>query len=172
MADERFLRRELLQGVGAVAAAASFGRFAQARTNAGQAALPARPTGAAEASDDSVIELSIDSLALRFGAKGRTGKAIAVNGSVPGPLVRLREGRDAVIRVTNRLEEVTSIHWHGLLVPPDMDGVPGVSFAGIQPRSVFTYRFPVRQSGTYWAHSHSGGQELLGLYFPLVVDPA
>lgn len=95
-----------------------------------------------------------------------------MNGTVPGPLIRLREGEGAVIRVTNRLEEITSIHWHGIILPPDMDGVPGVSFAGIGPGEVFTYRFPVRQSGTYWAHSHSGGQELLGLYFPLLVDPA
>lgn len=67
--------------------------------------------------------------------------------------------------MTNRLREISSIHWHGLLLPPDMDGVPGVSFAGIKPGETFTYHFPVRQSATYWAHSHSGGQELLGLYF-------
>jgi CopA family copper-resistance protein len=83
----------------------------------------------------------------------------------------LHEGDNAVLRVTNRLQEISSIHWHGLILPPDMDGVPGVSFGGIQPGETFTYRFPVRQSGTYWAHSHSGGQELLGLYFPLLIDP-
>ena len=116
--------------------------------------------------------MSIDSLPLQLSTNGPIGSAIAVNGSVPGPVLHLREGEDAIIRVTNHLREATSIHWHGLLVPPEMDGVPGVSFAGIQPGAVFTYRFPVTQSGTYWAHSHSGGQELLGLYFPLVVDPA
>jgi len=172
MANGRLLRRELLQGIGAAAAAASLGRLAQAKTNAGQTTQPAPPSGSADARVGNTIDLTIDKLPLRLGGVGQTGNAIAVNGSVPGPLVRLREGQEAVIRVTNRLEEVTSIHWHGLLVPPDMDGVPGVSFAGIQPNSVFTYRFPVRQSGTYWAHSHSGGQELLGLYFPLIVDPA
>ncbi|MFC7694529.1 copper resistance system multicopper oxidase [Paeniroseomonas aquatica] len=84
----------------------------------------------------------------------------------------MREGEDAVLRVTNRLEETSSIHWHGLILPPGMDGVPGVSFAGIRPGETFVYRFPVRQSGTYWCHSHSGGQELLGLYAPLIIDPA
>jgi CopA family copper-resistance protein len=97
---------------------------------------------------------------------------MGINGSVPGPLIRLREGEEAVLRVTNRLKETASIHWHGLLLPPDMDGVPGVSFAGIPPGEVFTYRFPVRQSGTYWCHSHSGGQELLGVYAPLIITPA
>ena len=121
----------------------------------------AKPSGA--------IDLVIDKLPLDV--NGRTGSAVALNGSVPGPLLRLREGEEAVIRVDNRLAEVSSIHWHGLILPPDMDGVPGVSFRGIQPHSMFTYRFPVRQSGTYWAHSHSGGQELLGLYFPLIIDP-
>ena len=107
-----------------------------------------------------------------FSVDGRTGRANAVNGSVPGPVLRLREGQEAVIHVRNRLSEPTSIHWHGVLLPPAMDGVPGVSFAGIPAEGEFTYRFPVRQSGTYWAHSHSGGQELLGLYFPLIIDPA
>jgi CopA family copper-resistance protein len=85
--------------------------------------------------------------------------------------VRLQEGREAVIRVTNNLTETSSIHWHGLILPPEMDGVPGVSFPGIKPGETFTYRFPVRQSGTYWCHSHSGGQELLGVYAPLIVEP-
>ena len=106
-----------------------------------------------------------------FRANGRTGTAMTINGTVPGPIIRLREGQEAVIRVTNRLKESSSIHWHGLIVPPEMDGVPGVSFAGIRPGETFTYRFPVKQSGTYWAHSHSGGQELLGIYAPLLIDP-
>lgn len=107
-----------------------------------------------------------------FSVNGSTGRANTVNGSIPGPVLRLREGKDAVIHVRNQLSESTSIHWHGILLPPAMDGVPGVSFAGIPAGAEFTYRFPVRQSGTYWAHSHSGGQELLGLYFPLIIDPA
>ncbi len=115
------------------------------------------------------IELTIDELP--FELLGRTGRAFAINGSVPGPIIRLREESDAVIRVKNNLSETSSIHWHGLLLPPEMDGVPGVSFAGIQPGETFTYRFRVQQSGTYWCHSHSGGQELLGVYAPLIIDP-
>lgn len=156
----------LLQSAGILGLAAALERSAPAagvRTTSSITRLPVSPQ------DRNTIDLTIDELP--FTVNGRTGKAIAVNGSVPGPLVRLREGQEAVIRVSNRLQETTSIHWHGLLVPPDMDGVPGVSFAGIAPRSVFTYRFPVRQSGTYWAHSHSGGQELLGFYFPLLIEP-
>ncbi len=135
-------------------------------------AAPGASRGPADPSGSKPIELSIDSQPIQLVNGGPVGNAIAVNGSVPGPVLRLREGEEAVIRVTNHLDEVTSIHWHGLIVPPAMDGVPGVSFAGIQPKSVFTYHFPVRQSGTYWAHSHSGGQELLGLYFPVIVEPA
>ncbi len=106
-----------------------------------------------------------------FTVDGRKGSAVTVNGTVPGPLLRFREGQEAVIRVTNKLDESTSIHWHGILLPPEMDGVPGVTFAGIKPGETFTYRFTFKQSGTYWYHSHSGGQELEGLYGPLIVDP-
>jgi CopA family copper-resistance protein len=130
------------------------------------------PTAAAPGSasvDGSPIDLVIEKVALPV--DGRVGSAVAMNRMVPGPLIRLREGDDAVLRVTNRLSEISSIHWHGLILPPDMDGVPGVSFAGIRPGETFVYHFPVRQSGTYWCHSHSGGQELLGLYSPLIIDP-
>jgi CopA family copper-resistance protein len=106
-----------------------------------------------------------------FDVDGRTGTAITINGTIPGPVIRLKEGQHAILRVTNRLAESTSIHWHGLLVPPEMDGVPGVSFRGIDPGTTFTYRFPIKQSGTYWFHSHSGGQELLGMYAPMIIDP-
>ncbi len=106
-----------------------------------------------------------------FVINGKSGSAVTVNGTVPGPLLRFQEGQEAVIRVTNKLKESTSIHWHGILLPPEMDGVPGVSFAGIPPGETFTYRFPVKQSGTYWYHSHSGVQELEGLYGPVVIDP-
>lgn len=95
-----------------------------------------------------------------------------INGSLPGPLVRLREGETATLRVTNALDEDSSIHWHGLLLPAEMDGVPGVSFPGIRPGETFTYRYPVVQSGTYWYHSHSGLQEQTGVYGPLIIDPA
>ncbi len=103
---------------------------------------------------------------------GRTGHGVAINGTIPGPLIRLKEGQNVRIAVTNNLDEDTSIHWHGLLVPFQMDGVPGVSFPGIKPGETFTYDFPVRQSGTYWWHSHSGLQELSGHYAPMIIDPA
>ncbi|MEO7169538.1 MAG: copper resistance system multicopper oxidase [Sphingomonas sp.] len=103
---------------------------------------------------------------------GRTSHAIGVNGTVPAPLIRLREGQTVRLHVENALDEDSSIHWHGLILPFQMDGVPGVSFPGIKPRSAFTYEFPVRQAGTYWYHSHSGLQEQLGHYGPIVIDPA
>ncbi|MGW8192310.1 copper resistance system multicopper oxidase [Sphingomonas hankookensis] len=102
---------------------------------------------------------------------GRAAHAIGINGTSPAPLVRLREGQKARITVVNTLDEPSSIHWHGLLLPFQMDGVPGISFPGIAPRSSFTYEFPVIQSGTYWYHSHSGLQEQEGLYGPIVIDP-
>lgn len=107
----------------------------------------------------------------RFDVGGQPGDAITISGSIPGPLVRLKEGQDAVIRVKNDLAEDTSVHWHGLLVPPEMDGVPGVSYAGIRPGETFRYAFPIKQSGTYWYHSHSGLQEQQGHYGPLIIDP-
>ncbi|TNE61677.1 MAG: copper resistance system multicopper oxidase [Sphingomonadales bacterium] len=107
-----------------------------------------------------------------FTTGGRTGHAVAVNGTIPGPLVRLREGQDVRLHVTNNLREDSSIHWHGLLLPFQFDGVPGVSFPGIKPGETFTYEFPVRQSGTYWWHSHSGLQEQAGHYGPIVIDSA
>ena len=116
-----------------------------------------------------VIDLTISEQL--FLLDGRTGMAMTINGTIPGPVIRLKEGQPATLRVTNRLEEDTSIHWHGLLLPPEVDGVPGVSFAGIEPGATFTYRFPVKQSGTYWFHSHSGGQEMRGMYAPMIIDP-
>lgn len=105
--------------------------------------------------------------------QGRSGMGVAVNGSVPGPLVRLKEGEAVNLNVTNSLDEDSSIHWHGLLVPFQFDGVPGVSFPGIRPGQTFTYEMPaIRQAGTYWWHSHSGLQEQAGHYGPIIVDPA
>ncbi len=103
---------------------------------------------------------------------GRVTRAIGINGTVPGPLIRLKEGQQARLTVVNDLDEDSSIHWHGLILPFHMDGVPGVSFPGIKPRSTFVYEFPIVQSGTYWYHSHSGLQEQLGHYGPIVIDPA
>ncbi|MBX7492846.1 copper resistance system multicopper oxidase [Qipengyuania sp. 1NDW9] len=107
-----------------------------------------------------------------FGVGGRKGHAIAVNGTVPGPLLRLKEGQKVRIDVTNNLDEDTSIHWHGLLLPFQFDGVPGVSFPGIKPGETFTYEFPIRQNGTYWWHSHSGLQEQAGHYGPIIIESA
>ncbi len=102
---------------------------------------------------------------------GKRGKAVTINGQFPAPLLRWKEGDDIVLRVTNRLQEDSSIHWHGILVPFPMDGVPGVSFPGIPPGETFSYRFRVPQNGTYWYHSHSGLQEQLGHYGPIVIAP-
>lgn len=102
---------------------------------------------------------------------GRTGPAITVNGQVPAPLLRWREGDDITLNVHNGLDTDTSIHWHGILLPNEMDGVPGVTFPGIAPGETFTYRFPLRQAGTYWYHSHSGLQEQMGHYGPIIIEP-
>jgi CopA family copper-resistance protein len=104
-------------------------------------------------------------------AEGR-GKAVTVNGTVPGPILRFHEGDEVTIHVKNEMPVTASIHWHGILLPFDMDGVPAVSFPGIRAGETFTYRYKLRQSGTYWYHSHSGFQEQSGLYGPSLIDPA
>jgi len=116
-----------------------------------------------------VISLKIQETKLKIGQRDAT--ALTVNGSIPAPLVRLREGQLATIEVTNQLKEDSSIHWHGIILPPNMDGVPGISFAGIKPGETFIYKFPVTQSGTYWYHSHSGLQEQKGHFGPIIIDP-
>ncbi|WP_084418435.1 copper resistance system multicopper oxidase [Henriciella litoralis] len=115
------------------------------------------------------FDLDITQFPVRIG--GRAGLATGVNGTLPAPLIRFREGDEITINVHNGLEVDTSIHWHGLLVPFYMDGVPGVSFPGIRPRETFQYKFAVPQNGTYWYHSHSGLQEQVGHYGPLIIDP-
>ena len=107
-----------------------------------------------------------------FSVGGRNGHAKTVNGTLPAPLLRLREGQRARLSVTNTLDEDTSIHWHGILLPFQMDGVPGISFPGIRPGETFVYDFPVRQAGTDWYHSHSGLQEAMGHFGPMIIDPA
>ena len=106
-----------------------------------------------------------------FNVTGRQRMATTVNGSIPGPTLRMREGETVTFNVANRLSETTSIHWHGILLPNGMDGVPGLTFAGIRPGETFVYRFPIKQAGTYWYHSHSGMQEQTGLYGPLILEP-
>ncbi|CAI8782988.1 copper resistance system multicopper oxidase [Pseudomonas sp. IT-P395] len=114
------------------------------------------------------FELFIGETPVNFTGNPRT--AMTINGSLPGPLLRWREGDTVTLRVRNRLSASTSIHWHGILLPANMDGVPGLSFHGIEPGGVYVYQFKVRQNGTYWYHSHSGLQEQAGVYGPLVID--
>ena len=115
------------------------------------------------------FDLNVEKTSLPIG--GQPGNTITVNGELPAPLLRWREGDEVTLNVTNHMDEPTSIHWHGILLPFNMDGVPGVSYPGIMPGETFTYRFPVRQAGTYWYHSHSGLQEQSGHYGPLIIDP-
>ncbi|MBA5959095.1 copper resistance system multicopper oxidase [Pseudomonas lactis] len=126
---------------------------------------PGQPTVLA----GSEFELFIDQTPVNLTGQPRT--ALTVNGSLPGPLLRWREGDTVTLRVKNRLGEPTSIHWHGILLPSTMDGVPGLSFKGIEPGGLYVYQFKVKQHGTYWYHSHSGLQEQQGVYGPLVIDP-
>lgn len=103
---------------------------------------------------------------------GNTLKKVTVNGGIPGPVLRFKEGEEAVIHVNNHMDAETSVHWHGVLLPGEMDGVPGLNgFDGIAAGQSFTYRFPLKQSGTYWYHAHSSGQEQDGLYGPIIVEP-
>ena len=169
----RMSRRRLLAGAGAASAFAAMPAWAQGHSmrrghGVGHGGAPIR-TGFDQVSG-AVIDLAVGEGPRTV--QGRKGHGIAVNGSVPGPLVRLREGQNVRLNVTNHLGEDTSIHWHGLLLPFQMDGVPGISFPGIKPGQTFSYEFPIRQSGTYWYHSHSGLQEQQGHYGPLIIDPA
>jgi len=155
-------RRRFVQGLACGAAAVGLG-FS-----------PGRRALASSAPDEldlstGPVELRISRTAVRIG--GRRGRAVTVNGSLPGPLLRMKEGTDVELRVHNELDEDASIHWHGVLVPNPMDGVPGVNFPGIRPGETFVYRYPVRQHGTYWYHSHSAFQEQEGLYGPLIIAP-
>jgi FtsP/CotA-like multicopper oxidase with cupredoxin domain len=156
----RISRRVFVRGVGggALALAAcpphAFGADAAART----------------VLSGTQFELEIGELPVNF--TGRPRIATAVNGQVPAPLLRWREGDLISVRVKNRLAVRTSIHWHGVLVPANMDGVPGLSFDGIDPGATFNYEFRAQQSGTYWYHSHSRFQQQTGLYGPIIVEPA
>ncbi|QZP30260.1 copper resistance system multicopper oxidase [Pseudomonas sp. DR48] len=114
------------------------------------------------------FDLSIGETAVNI--TGHPSTAMTINGGLPGPLLRWREGDTVTLRVKNALKVDTSIHWHGILLPANMDGVPGLSFHGIEPGGVYVYQFKVRQNGTYWYHSHSGFQEQSGVYGPLVID--
>jgi CopA family copper-resistance protein len=128
-------------------------------------------TGIVQAASQKRYDLVIDYMPIRI--DGRSGTATAINGTVPGPLLHLREGDDVILNVTNRMMDTdhSSIHWHGILVPFRMDGVPGINFGGIPPNETYEYRFRVRQAGTYWYHSHSAFQEQTGVYAPMIIDP-
>lgn len=115
------------------------------------------------------LELHITRRQATFG--DQTGPSYFINDTLPGPTLRWKEGQDVTIHVHNHLDDVTSLHWHGIRVPANQDGVPGLSYAGIPAHSIFTYHFPVQQSGTYWYHSHVGGQEPLGLSGALIIEP-
>ena len=159
-----FNRRRFLQstlGAGALASASGLVPAWARPASDGNLGIPSL-TG-------NVFDLSIDKFPIRI--DGRATEAIGVNGSVPAPLLRWREGEEVTLNVTNRLMKDSSIHWHGLLVPFQYDGVPGVTFPGIKPGETFQYKFAVPQNGTYWYHSHSGLQEQIGHYGPLIIDP-
>jgi len=159
-----FNRRNFLQsalGTGAAVSAAGMVPAWALPASAGNLGIPAL-TGTS-------FDLSIDKFPIRI--NGRATEAVGVNGSVPAPLLRFREGDEVTMNVTNQLMKDSSIHWHGLLVPFQMDGVPGVTFPGIKPGETFQYKFAVPQNGTYWYHSHSGLQEQMGHYGPLIIDP-
>jgi CopA family copper-resistance protein len=153
-----FTRRRFVQGLSGGALLIAHGR--------GSAFAAGTPSASELTGPD--FHLTIDELPVNF--TGAARRAVAVNGQVPAPLLRMRQGDTVTIRVTNNLRERTSIHWHGFILPADMDGVPGLSFDGIAPGTTFTYRFKVNQSGTYWYHSHSRFQEQVGLYGPIVVE--
>lgn len=151
-------------------------RFVQGLAAAGTLAALPFPLRQALAATKAAPLLEGSDFALEIGPvpvnmTGRTRMAVGVNGQVPAPILRWREGDTVTLAVTNRLPETSSIHWHGILLPTEMDGVPGLSFNGIAPGETFTYRFPVRQSGTFWYHSHSGFQEQSGLYGSIVIEP-
>ena len=151
-------RRSLLKSLGAGALLAGTGLW--------------RPTAWA-VNDDTALrgsqfDLWIGEAPVNFSGTPRT--AMTINGGIPGPLLRWREGDTVTIRVRNRLQQDTSIHWHGIILPANMDGVPGLSFAGIAPGGLYEYRLTLQQNGTYWYHSHSGLQEQAGVYGPLVIE--
>ena len=159
-------RRRFVQGVAAGGALMSLG-FAPRLSQAASGNRYAGP----ETLSGSRFDLTYSPMRVNFTGKDRF--ATAINSSVPAPVLRWREGDTVTLKVTNRLAEDTSIHWHGLILPSAQDGVPGISdgFTGIKPGETFAYRFPAVQSGTYWYHSHSGFQEPTGAYGAIIIDP-
>lgn len=157
-------RRRFVQGAAVGAAAIGVGLLQPSRAWA--LTSPGQPV--ALSGTDFVLDIAETSVNFT----GTTRPAFTVNGGIPGPLLRMREGSTVNLRVTNHLRVPSSIHWHGIILPANMDGVPGLSFDGIAPGESFLYQFQLRQSGTYWYHSHSGFQEQNALYGPMVIEPA
>ncbi|WP_369987205.1 copper resistance system multicopper oxidase [Pseudomonas xanthosomatis] len=155
-------RRTFVKGLGAASALAGLGLW-RPLASAADGRVPLHELRGQH------FELAIGQTPVNITGKPRT--ALTINGSLPGPLLRWREGDSVTLRVRNRLAQDTSIHWHGILLPANMDGVPGLSFAGIAPGGDYLYRFTLRQSGTYWYHSHSGLQEQAGVYGAIVIEP-
>ena len=148
-----------------------------ASTLLAMSAIPFARTALADAISSSrkelsgkVFDLTIDYKDVNF--TGKQARATVVNQLLPAPLLRWQEGDTVTLRVKNNLDVVSSIHWHGIILPTEMDGVPGFSFDGIMPGETFEYQFTLQQSGTYWYHSHSGFQEQTGVYGPIIIDPA
>ncbi|MGH9160870.1 MAG: copper resistance system multicopper oxidase [Vicinamibacteraceae bacterium] len=156
-------RRTFVKGLATTGAAASVGLLRGAAwAEPAQRSAPAVLSG-------SDFDLRIGETAVNVTGASRT--ALTISGSIPGPTLRWREGDTVTLRVANMLDEDTSIHWHGILLPANMDGVPGFSFNGIRPGDTYSYHFTARQNGTYWYHSHSAFQEQQGVYGPLVIEP-
>jgi CopA family copper-resistance protein len=156
-------RRRFVQGLALGGVAAGFG-LARLPAFAAQAGGVTHTVLAGRDFDLSIGELSVN-------FTGAQRRATVVNGQLPAPLLRWRQGDAITLRVRNTLPERSSIHWHGMILPADMDGVPGLSFMGIAPGESYLYRFTVNQAGTYWYHSHSRFQEQVGLYGPIVIEP-
>ena len=157
-------RRRLLKLLGSASTLAVLGAFTPAW------ARPMAVRGTQPGTGPLVYNLTVGKQ--RQAIAGGRGTVVSVDNQVPAPLIEFQEGRDVVLNVTNTMKESTSVHWHGILLPFEMDGVPGVTFRGIGPGETFRYQFPVEQSGTYWYHSHTGTQEQSGMYGPLVAHPA
>ncbi|GGA01690.1 copper resistance system multicopper oxidase [Dyella caseinilytica] len=157
-------RRRFVQGMALGGAVVALG---VPRSSRARAMARVNETSSLSGSD---FALDIAETAVNY--TGKQVVATTVNGSLPGPVLRWKEGSTVRIRVTNRLRVPTSIHWHGIVLPFRMDGVPGISFDGIPAGETFVYQFPVKQSGTYWYHAHSGYQEQTGLFGAILVDPA
>jgi len=156
-------RRTFVKGLAMGGAVAGFGLW---RTSVWAQAIEAQRPAVLSGTE---FDLRIGETGMNF--TGAARRALTVNGTLPAPTLRWREGDTVTLRVANDFDEDTSIHWHGILLPANMDGVPGLSFHGIRPGETYVYRFQVRQAGTYWYHSHSGFQEQRGVYGPLIIEP-